>query len=43
MDAGEADAAGTYPPDTINGKVAARLAELRAVARDYFGLSRTDT
>ena len=33
--AGEADADGTYPAETINGKVAARLAELAAAAREH--------
>ncbi len=33
--AGEADADGLYPPDTVNGRVQARLAELTVLAQTY--------
>lgn len=35
VEAGEADDSGVYPPDSINGKVAARLAELAAAAKEF--------
>jgi lon-related putative ATP-dependent protease len=33
--AGEADADGNYPPDSVNGRVATRLAELARAAREH--------
>ncbi len=40
--AGERDAAGAYPPDSINGLVEARLAALAELAREFAGERRPD-
>jgi predicted ATP-dependent protease len=40
--AGEADADGNYPPETINGKVRAQLAEFAEKAQAFAGPGRND-
>lgn len=43
MAAGEADAQGNYPPESVNGKVAARLAALAAKRRALDAAARGET
>ncbi len=40
LPAGEADADGVYPPDTVNGRVQARLAELTVLAQTFSATMR---
>ncbi len=42
LPAGEADEAGNYPPDTINGRIVARLKKLAETQRTFNASSRAD-